>query len=83
LRFSEKEPIQYEFSSDYTVRYRINLPDTFNVRVLDFNTTMELSTGYIKLMSFEIQKNKDFIPVLIEKHYTSDVLLNRTIFPER
>lgn len=83
FRMDENHIIHYEFFKDFVVRLNNNLPDTFNVRVLDFNTEKDLTTGYIKFITLEIQKNKESFPVILEKNYPNDILLNRAIFPDK
>jgi prepilin-type N-terminal cleavage/methylation domain-containing protein len=83
MQFAEKDIVMYEFTNEYAVRFINNVPDTFNLEIVDFNTETDLTTGFIKIITLEIRKNEDAYPITIEKKYHNDVLLNRTIFPEK
>ena len=81
--FPEKEFIQYEFFDEYVVRTYNTLLDTFRVKTVDFNTEKDKTTGLDKIITLDLLNNKETYPVIIEKTYTNDVLINTTIFPNK
>jgi Tfp pilus assembly protein PilE len=82
MEIPEKK-IRYEFFNDYVVRIQNAMADTFLVDIIDMNTIKDLTTGYDKSIILEILKNKETFPVILEKNYPNDVLLNATIFPDK
>jgi hypothetical protein len=80
MKLPENDFILYEFFDEYVVRTRNTLVDTFLVKVTDMNTEKELTTGFDKTITMELLTDKEIFPVLFEKTYPNDILLNMTVF---
>ena len=83
MQLPEKNFIQYEFFDKYVVRVLNNQSDTFRVKVTDLNSEKDQTTGYDNVIALEIENSKETFPILLEKTYTNDVLLNTTLFPNK
>jgi prepilin-type N-terminal cleavage/methylation domain-containing protein len=83
MAMREKVLIQYDFCDEYVVRIDKAESDTFHVKVSDFTSLNDVTTGHTKIVSFGLLKDDSALPVMIEKSYPNDVLLNSTIFRER
>jgi Tfp pilus assembly protein PilV len=83
MRFPDKESIQYEFFDEYVIRTYNILIDTIRVKTMNFNTEKDQTTGFDKIITLELMKDKETFPVIIEKTYPNDVLINTTISPNK
>lgn len=83
FQLPQDNPVHYEFMDEYVVRYQNSLSDTFRLQATNIAVENENITGYVKAIKFEIQQNGGIIPIIIEKTYANDVLLNATISPNK
>jgi hypothetical protein len=78
INSNQEEVILYNFSDEYVVRNVNNLTDTFRVHLTEYEIDKDIVTGFEKILKFEIKGSIGSYPVLLEKTYTNDILLNTT-----
>lgn len=72
----QKIPVHYEFEDSVILRMLPETADTFYLRVDNFNIINDQASGLPRMVSFELQSCGEVFPVVLEKQYPNDVLVN-------
>jgi hypothetical protein len=83
MNFYNEDIIRYEFFDDYVIRSRNIVTDTFRIKVMNLSSIKDQVTGFDKILTMELVKYDEAIPMFLEKIYTNDVLLNAKILLKR
>lgn|ERR1035437_6590141 len=72
----DKSIVQYEFEPNFIIRLRKDQPDTFFIKVNDFEFVRDEITMNCKIIKMELHNCGEIYPVFLSKQYSNDVLMN-------
>lgn len=77
---NQSNEVRYFFGERSIIRLVKEVRDTFNFSKVTINIEKDFLTGYVKMLTIEINTENDFYPLTIEKNYPSDLIVNALVF---
>jgi len=81
IALQDKTIVTYEFDQDYIVRSKNNLSDTFFIKVNNFEALGDETTTNCKVIKMDLNNCGEIYPILLNKTYSNDVLMNSQLSP--